>query len=60
MEKSIRPLQIISIIGLILSMIFMFSTNDDKVVLCSIGTFVLSTIVALIAIIIEEKTKDNY
>ena len=60
MNKSIRPLQIISIIGLILSMICIFSTNDGKVVLCCIGTFALSTIVALIAIIIEEKTKDNY
>jgi len=57
MKKLILPLQIITIVGMIISMIVMFTADSNDGIIKSITTFIGFGCVGVVAIIIEEKLK---
>ena len=55
MKKTILPLQVITIVGMIVSMIVMFNANSNDTIINSITTFIGFGCLGVLAIIIEEK-----
>jgi hypothetical protein len=57
MRKTILPLQIITIVGMIISMIIMFNADSNDTIIKSITTFIGFGCVGVVAIILDEKLK---
>ena len=55
MKKTILPLQIITIVGMIISMIIMFNADSNDTIIKSTFTFIGFGCVGVIAILIDEK-----
>jgi hypothetical protein len=57
MKKTILPLQIITIVGMITSMVVMLNAESNDTIIKSITTFIGFGFVGVVAIIIDEKVK---
>ena len=57
MKKFILPLQVITIVGMITSMVVMLNANSNDTIIKSITTFIGFGFVGVVAIIIDEKIK---
>jgi len=57
MKKFILPLQVITIVGMIISMVVMLNANENDTIIKSITTFILFGCIGVSAIIIDEKIK---
>ena len=57
MKKFILPLQVITIVGMVTSMVVMFNSNSNDTIIKSITTFIGFGFVGVVAIIIDEKIK---
>ena len=57
MKKTILILQVISIIGMITSMVVMFNAISNKTIIEAVTTFMVFSGIAVVAIMLDEKLK---
>jgi hypothetical protein len=57
MKKFILPLQIITIVGMVISMAVMLIANENGTMIKAILTFILFACIGVSAIIVDEKSK---
>ena len=57
MKKFILSLQVITIIGMVVSMVVLFNANSNDTIIKSTFTFIGFGFVGVVAIIIDEKIK---
>lgn len=60
MEKSILFLQVITIVGMITSMVVMFNAISNQTIIEAVSFFMAFGGVGVVAIILDEKSKKKY